>query len=231
VAEAVEFLSELVRAEPWNWQAREKLGALGKDVAQLSVVAKSTDAAYATRVEAARAIRNLKGPALTGTEPELIAISAGVTDYAHPYWVAARVDAGTEKSLKEAVAIEPRTPKLALFRAALGARHDAFAIAVARQMAPYLSEEYAEGFLSEMALADRVEVARGMAAAYQRVGNLREAAAMYEVAQKLSPDDATRRALAAVRTRIELDAKNAARRPVVSKELEQDRLVHARLTR
>ncbi len=202
-----------MKAEPWNWQARERLASIRGNVADLAVVAKANDAAYATRVEAARAIRRLKGPALEGTEPELIALSTGVTDYAHPYWVAARVDAGTEKALLEAVAIDPNVPKLPVFRAVLAAKHDALAIEIGREM------------------TGDVEVVRGMAGAYERLGELQEALSFYERAQEISPDEPTRRVLAALRARIALNAKNEARRPVVTNNLEQDRLVRARLTR
>ncbi len=212
-AEAAEFLADLAKAEPWNWEARERLASIRGDASQLAVVAKSSDAAYATRVEAARAIRKLKAPPLEGTEPELIALSAGVTDYAHPYWVAARIDAGTEKALLEASAIDPSISKLPAFRAALAAKHDALALAIGREI------EW------------NVEVARGMAGAYQRLGDLEGAAQLYERVIEIEPDDATRRTLAALRARIALNAKNAARRPVVSDNLEQDRLVRARLTR
>jgi hypothetical protein len=179
----------------------------------------------------------MKGAPLAATEPELIALSAGVTDFEHPYWLAGRIDAGTEKALAEAVAIEPETPKLPLFRAALAARHDAFAVAVAQQMMPFFFEDggftpwVADQFLSGMPVADRVEIARGMAGAHQRLGDVRAAALLDEIAQKLSPDAAAGRALAALKARMELDAKNAGRRPVVTNNLEQDRLVRARLSR
>ncbi len=212
-AEAAEFLADLVKAEPWNWEAREKLATIRGNAAELAAVAKSTDAAYATRVEAARAIRKMKGPALDGTEAELIAISSGSADYAHPYWVAARVDAGTEKALLEASAIDPSISKLPVFRAALAAKHDQLALAIGRE------------------IDWNIEVAKGMAGAYQRTGDLEGAAQMYQRVIDVEPDDAARRALAALKARLELDRKNQSRRPVVSDNLEQDRLVRPRVTR
>jgi len=235
-AEAAEFLSTLVKAEPWNWDARGRLASVRGSIPDLTAVAKSSDAPYDTRVAAARAIRRLKGAPLAGTEPELVALSSQLGDVDKPYWVAARIDAGGEKALAAAIAIDPKTPKLPLFRAAVAARHDAFAIAIARQMAPYISEETeftpwaADGFLNAMSEADRVEIARGLGGANQRIGDLRESALFYQIAQKIQPNGATAGALVAVRVQIDVNAKNDARRPVVTDHLDQDRLVHARVT-
>jgi tetratricopeptide (TPR) repeat protein len=229
--EAAEFLETLVKAEPWNWDARGRLAALRSSVAELAVVAKSPDAPYATRVAAARAIKRLKGPALDGTDAELIALSTQVTDFEKPYWVAARIEAGAEKSLAEAVAIDPTIPKLPLLRAALAAKHDAYAVGIAREMSPYFFENAAQGFLNGEPAADRAAVAFDLGAAEERLGDLRAAMSLYDASQKTLPKDATRKALAAARRRIELNATNEARRPVVTDNLEQDRLVHARVTR
>src|SRR5262249_36578186 len=62
--EAAEFLESLIKAEPWNWDARARLAAARGNLAELTAVAKSTDAPYASRVSAAQAIKRLKGPAL-----------------------------------------------------------------------------------------------------------------------------------------------------------------------
>ena len=138
--------------------------------------------------------------------PELIALSTGVTDYEHPYWVAARIDVGTEKTLLQAAAIDPSIPKMAVFRAALAARHDALAAEIGKEL-PW-----------------DVELGRGLAAVYRRLGDLEVAASYYE-----RVDDA--RSMSEVRALIALRAKNDARRPVVSDALEQDRLVRQRVTR
>ncbi|MBZ5605801.1 MAG: hypothetical protein LAO79_26170 [Acidobacteriia bacterium] len=229
--EAAEFLDSLVKAEPWNWDARGRRASARGVVADLAAVAKSTDAPYATRIAAAKAIKKLKGPALDGTDAELIALSGSVADFEHPYWVAARVEAATEKSLAEAVAIDPAISKLPLLKASLAARHDAFAIATMREISPFFFENAALGLLPGEPAADRAAVARGLAAAEERLGDLRPALQLYEGAQTIEPNAAAGRALAALRTRIKLSEQNEARRPVVTDNLDQDRLVHARLTR
>lgn len=230
-AEAAEFLETLAKAEPWNWDARGRLAAARGSAAELAVVAKSTDAPYATRVAAARAIKKLKGPALEGTDEELIALSTQVTDFEKPYWVAARIEAGTEKSLKEAVAIDPAISKFALLKAALAAKHDAYAVGIAKEISPYFLENPAQGFMNGEPAADRAAAAFELGAAEERLGDLRAAMSLYEASEKIVSKDATRRALAAVRRKIELNEKNEARRPVVTDNLEQDRLVKARVTR
>jgi hypothetical protein len=83
--EAVEFLAALVKAEPWNADARERLAAAQKSGDALAAIAKSGDAPYRVRVAAASAIRRMQGPALTGTEAELVLLSS-----ANPPWKRAR---------------------------------------------------------------------------------------------------------------------------------------------
>jgi tetratricopeptide (TPR) repeat protein len=245
-AEAAVFLAELVKAEPWNADARERLAAAQGSTATLVVVAKSGDAPYATRVAAALGLRKLKGEVATGTDAELVLLSgqAALTDteVSKPYFAASRVEAAVgplesrEKLLLGAIAIDPKLPKLPLFRAALEARHDDLAVAVGRQILPqYFSEEaefnewVANGFLSGLAPAERLDVARGLGEAQQRLGNLRAAALYYQIAERIQPSQAVRTALERVKAQIEINAKNELRRPVVSENLEQDRLVRPRV--
>jgi hypothetical protein len=108
---------------------------------------------------------------------------------------------------------------------------------VGRQLlSPYFRDQTeftpytAEGFLALLPAADRVAIARGSAEANQRLGNPRGAVLFYQIAQKLSPAETTAQALAAQKVQLDLAARNSARRPVFSDHLDQDRLVHARLT-
>jgi len=242
--EAVEFLTELVKAEPWNMDARERLAAAQESADALAAIAKSGEAPYASRVAAARAIRQMKAVALSGTEPELMLLSRGTISEAEasqPYFFAARMEASgsRERLLRDAVAVDPNNvaAKVALFRAALAARQDSFAIGVAGALVPrYVFEsEYstwlADGFLSNLATADRVAMARGLGEAEQRRGDGRAAALFDQIAQRMEPSAATARALETVRRRMELAAANEKRRPMVTDHLDQDRLVRARLTR
>ena len=158
--EAAAFLTDLVRAEPWNQEARERLAADRADASSantLASVAKSSQATYATRVAASLALRKMKAAPLTATDAELILLSSQTAlteaEVSKPYFAAARLEAaallngvanaGTRvKLLAGAIAIDPRAEggKIALFRAALEARHDALAIAVAANLPPYSDE-------------------------------------------------------------------------------------------
>jgi cellulose synthase operon protein C len=268
VADAVPFLADLVKAEPWNWDARERLAVAQGAPDALTVVAKSGEALYANRAAAALALRGLKAAALAGTDSELMLLSsqAVLTDavVAKPYYAVSRWEAASSmtatpasaaacvKLIAGAIAIDPRAEgqKLALFRAALEARQDALAVAVAGQILPaYLFEGQAEAqgdvhsndaelspwiadqFASNLPMADRVAMARGLGDAEQRLGESRAALFAYQVANRLEPADRIRRAIETIRTQKEIDAKNNARRPMVTDNLDQDRLVHARVTR
>ncbi len=250
-AEAVEFLSALVKAEPWNWDARERLAMANGSAAELTAVAKAAEAPYAARAAAALGLRKLKGPALTGTDAELVLLSSAnalrESDVSKPYFLAARMEAAgaerdasvRERLLAGAVAID-RTllpAKLNLLGAALEARHDAYAVGIAQQaVSRFIGEgmEFtpwvAEGFLGNLPDAQRAVLARGLAEAQQRLGNLRAALVYDQVAQSIEPVERVQRMLETVRGRVEINAKNEGRRPVVSDHLDQDRLVKARVT-
>ena len=72
--------------------------------------------------------------------------------------------------------------------------------------------------------------ARGLGEAHQRLGNWRAAALYFQIAQHIRPQDLVRRSLDGVRARIEIEAKNDARRPIVSDNLDQDRLVRPKVS-
>jgi hypothetical protein len=246
--EAAQFLVDLMKAEPWNFGAKERLGAIQKSTDVLASVAKSSGALYATRASAAIAIRKMQTTPLAGTDAELIFLASQNTFTADAvnkrYWLAARLEfaattrdaAGKLGALQNAVAIDPKTPKMDLFQAALEARRDALAIAVAAQILPPLNatqEEFepwiAAQFASNLPLDQRVTIARELGGAYQRAGDFKTAVMYHRVAQHLQPSDAERRLIESLRSQIDLDAKNNARRPVVANQLEQDRLVHPKV--
>ena len=250
-AEAAEFLAALVKAEPWNADARGRLAAAQGSMAELTAVAKSANAPYTIRVAAAVALRKLKGPALAGTDLELVLLSGQTAvseaDVSKPYFAAARMEAATvardaalrERLLAGAIAIDPKPtpPKLALFRAASEARHDALVVAVGRQLLPqYFSEQteftswVADSFLPGLGQGDRAMVASALGEAHQRLGDLRAVLLYLQIAQRIGPaGDAVRRSIETVRAQVEANAKNEARRPVVGDNLDQDRLVRLRL--
>ena len=128
--------------------------------------------------------------------------------------------------------------RLRLFNAALAARHDSMADAIGHQLLPqYFREEsgyqpyLVTEFLPQFASADRIAVARGLAQVNQRAGRWPSAELYYRIAQKLDPVTAAPAlapALVQVRAQADQERRNEQRRPIVSANLEQDRLVRPR---
>ena len=245
--EAQEFLAAWVKAEPWNDNAKERLALAQGSVPLLTEVAKSPQASYAVRVEAARSIRSLKGDPLTGPDAELAgfsmqqlpadaqALSPYASNLRAAIAAAQRDPAAQERMLLAVAAANIETPRLPIFEVALAARHDALANAVGLQLVPeYLRNqtEYdssaTENFLKEMPDADRATVARGLGDANQRLGNTRIALRFYLIAQQIQPSDPVRRSADTLRAQLDLDARNAARRPLVTGDIDQDHLVRPR---
>jgi len=142
--------------------------------------------------------------------------------------------AAREKTLLAIIAADPRgtTPRVMLIHASVEAHHDALAVASARQLMPqYLREEneytdwVGDSFLPSLDRAERASIARDLGGAQQRLGDPRAALLYFRIAQHLAPSDASRRAVAALRAQVELDARNETRRPVIGDEIDQDRLV------
>jgi predicted hotdog family 3-hydroxylacyl-ACP dehydratase len=213
-------------------------------------VAKSAQASYAVRLEAARSIRILKGDPLTGTDAELIGLSAQqfpadaqtVNVYASNLRAAIagaqRDAAAQEKIFLTVTAVDIVTPKLPIFKAALAARHDALADAAGRQLFPeYLRNrnQYESGteenFLKGTPDADRATVARGLGDANLRLGNTRVALHFYLIAQQIQASDTIRRSADTLRAQLDLEVRNAARRPLVTNNIDQDHLVRPRETK
>jgi lipopolysaccharide biosynthesis regulator YciM len=143
-----------------------------------------------------------------------------------------------EKALLAIIAADPRptAPRVLLFHAAMDNRHDALALAVARQLLPQFfreDSEYTEwvarSFLPAFGNAERASIARGMADAEQRLGDPRAAFLYASIAQFIAPSDAGRRTLNVLRAQIEAEAKNETRRPMINDGVEQDRLVRPKV--
>jgi tetratricopeptide (TPR) repeat protein len=143
--EALPFLTDRVRAVPWDFTAKAQLGKLlvstGKDrdqgIRMLRATAESNDAPYETRVAAARFLGESKAvPALTTASVELNLLSdpsqIPATSAEKPYFYYARLAAAVQSSdaavkirlLEGAVSIDPNAddPKIALFDLAYGAK-------------------------------------------------------------------------------------------------------------
>jgi tetratricopeptide (TPR) repeat protein len=191
-AEAAEFLATLIKAEPWNQDAKRRLA------------------------EAQSAAPKTPNP-----------------------WDTLPTDAAArEKALLAIIAADPRvsTPKRLLIHAAIETRHYALAVAVARQVLPQFfreDSEYTEwvarSFLPNLDSVERASLARGLADAQQRLGDLRAAFLYEQIAQFIAPSDAARRSVNALRSRIHVEMQNDGRRPMVNDALDQDRLVRPKV--
>ncbi len=245
-AEARPFLEQRVRAVPWDMAARVKLGDAS--------VAKSPEAPYELRARAA-----LLAPAKELGSAELDLLAAGKIDPASaekPYFYFARVRAAESapaadrvRLLSAALAIDPASSgaRLGLFRAALDASKDEFALAV---MAPliggsvrYRIENAREALNPEEVFwlvreflqgggyteAERAGVARGLAEASARTRRPAAAIFFYQVAQELQPTTELQRAIDGLRAREAIARRDAARRPSVKDGLEQEHVVLPRL--
>jgi len=187
-AEAAEFLTTLIKAEPWNQDAKRRLAEA------------------------------------QGTAPKIT----------NPWDTLPSDAAAREKALLAIIAADPRpvTSKLLLIHAALDARHPSLAIAVTKQLLPQffrddteVTEWVAKGFLPNLDTAERASIARGLAEAEQRLGDLRAAFLYTSIAQYIAPSDATRRSVDVLRAQLDNEVKNEARRPLVNDGVDQDRLV------
>jgi cellulose synthase operon protein C len=149
--EALPFLTDRVRAVPWDFAAKVQLGKLlvsaGKDrdqgIRMLEAVAESNDPPYETRAAAARFLGESKALPLANASAELNLLSGPspipAAGAEQPYFYYARVAAAAQASdpaikirlLEGAVSIAPNADdqKLALFEEAYRAKHYQAAIA------------------------------------------------------------------------------------------------------
>jgi len=140
-AEALPFLTDRVRAVPWDFEAKVQLGKL-KDPAMLRTVAESNDARYETRVEAARFLGESKASPLATNCAELNLLSGPSpippSSAEKPYFYHARLAAALSadsaakmRLLQSAAAIAPENdwPKLELFNEAYRAKRYQTAVA------------------------------------------------------------------------------------------------------
>lgn len=218
-AEAVAFLTDRVRAVPWDFEARVQLGKL-KDVALLRTVGESNDAKYESRVEAARFLGESKAAPLATNCVELNLVSGPSpippASAEKPYVYHARMAAAAQSKdsatkmrlLQGAAATEPEKdqPKLALFddayrgkryQTAIGAifpllTRGEIIVPTEQQQEPADSSYYSTQFLSAAAHLDqarRAAIARELADSYSKVGNPNAAIFYYRIARQLEPAD------------------------------------------
>jgi hypothetical protein len=190
--EASEFLATLIKAEPWNQDAKHRLAET------------------------------------MGTAPKTT----------NPWDTLPSAAPAKEKALLAIIGADPRStaPRLLLFHAAMENRHYSLAVAVARQLMPQFfreDNEYTEwvarSFLPNLDRAERTSIALGLADAQQRLGDPRAAFLYANIAQFITPSDAARRSVDALRAQLDAEAKNEARRPMINDGIDQDRLVRPKV--
>jgi thioredoxin-like negative regulator of GroEL len=220
-AEARQFLEARVKAVPWDFGARVKLGDAS--------VGKALEAPYDLRAQVA----DLAG----STRARLQAAEkAG--------------DAETRiRLLRGILADEPDqvAARLAMFRAAMAAGRHQLALSAMETLAEtrgfgYMLREGngeleldpsgdASGFLSESGLStrERAAAAQQMAVAYAKTGRPKSAMVCYRLALAIEPTAEARAGLDRLMAEEKLRARNDLRRPVIRTGLEQERLVRVRL--
>jgi thioredoxin-like negative regulator of GroEL len=220
-AEARQFLEARVKAVPWDFGARVKLGDAS--------VGKAPEAPYDLRAQVADLAGSMRArlqAAEKAGDPET------------------RI-----RLLREILADDPdqNAARLALFRAAVAAQRHQLALSAMEPLAEsgglrYLfgegnSEEesdlsgYASGFLSESRLStpERAAAAQQMALAYAKTGRPKDAMVSYRLALAIEPTAEARAGLDRLKAEEKLRARNDLRRPVIRIGLEQEHLVRVRL--
>jgi predicted Zn-dependent protease len=242
--EAREFLTARVKAVPWDLESRFRLGDPS--------VARMPEAAYATRVDAARLA---PASGLGSAELDLLAgdpvpaADAGKPNFYYARLKAAETAANEQERihlLAGALAVNPQSKpaRLALFRAALASGNAQVAVSSLTPLLENLEyalrqdehesdsqiDYYSREFLSgESDKAQRAAVARGLGQAETQLGDLNAASLFYRIALKIEPSAEADAALARVKAEQARRDEDARRRPTIRNELGQDWLVRPRL--
>ncbi|HUB83073.1 MAG TPA: hypothetical protein VMB03_29940 [Bryobacteraceae bacterium] len=208
-SEAAEYIQARVRAVPWDYEARVRLGR------DLNAIVADADAPYSIRAEAAT-----RGGA--GGTGELALLARGhiaAAEAGRPFYYEARLEAAKNSAdpaaqvrlLMEAVAVHPErnAPLLPLFQAANRAGPFELAFAVAQRV-------------SGARMQIPPEAARELSAALEKGGDYWQAIGVARQAQ-------LQQQIAAIEHRQQVREQNEARRPHVSASVVQDHVVRPRI--
>jgi len=238
-AEAAEFLAARVKAAPWDTESRELLAEAQKNEAELTAIASSDQASYAVRTRAAMAL-NKPGTNLGSGELDLLA--SGQTEgtaVEARYYFQARLaaadkakDAATKyRLLSDAFGIRAAGAEYvaAYFRAAMALNKPRNALAI---LSPHTIPD-GEEFLRDWAApaAEQAKLASEYAGALKRTNDLMMAETYYRTADKLSPSAAWRKEAGDAKAEMARQQANELRRPVITENVEQDRIVQPMLAR
>jgi hypothetical protein len=224
-AEAIPFLRDRVKAVPWDSGARLQLARLltGDEHRNAALqLVRDSDSTYRDRSAAARLVADPASDA--STELGLLQHPTITTaEASKPFYVEARVAAGLDR---DALAIRPSDEHIRVetLRAALASQQDSLAIALASHM------RQEPDFLATSGLDNqaRAEIARDLAKAYQREGDVGGAINYTRIAIRLGLDlSAEEEQLKAEQSR---EAENAQRAPQIHDNIDQNHVVKPRLT-
>ncbi len=248
--QAANYALEWKTAEPWNPDAQLAYGRLTADAKVLDAVRTATTVPYATRVSAARVLRELQMPAPGSQELDLLTQKSFTAQQASQhFFVNARLDAAHDsnesaakiKLLSEAIAIDPtlQDSRLFLAEAAFTLKRDALGLAAWESYQANLGTPpwRHSGYLRQTAAAPAaspqiLRVEELVAAALVRRNQFDRAIDLYQSLIRWSPKNAatfeTLRAHAEVENKLLI--ANAQRQPIVSKEVAQPIIVKPRLS-
>jgi Tfp pilus assembly protein PilF len=251
--EALEFRNTRAQAVPWDKASLVLLQAGKGDAPALRTLAASPDTPYANRIEAAAALAKVSTdkPALGSGELDLMASGTPIDAAAseRPYYWNARMKAATQATnndvkirlLRGALEIDPQSnvPRLPLFQAAMALNRNMTAIGALIPLiggqqrleqeyssnSRYLADEFLYSTL--LPVKDRARIARELAGIFRKIDSPQPALTLLRISQHLDPAAPSGlAALEAEQTRI---AANELRRPLITKNLEQERNVRPRL--
>jgi tetratricopeptide (TPR) repeat protein len=248
--EALEFRRARVTAVPWDADAgidlaRAQLSAgVDTDAAKRGLATLAHDAAapYGTRVRAANALRAFGGVPVDRAATEIDVLSGtsvlSSVAAARPMFVEARLAAAgpgapsdaRRRLLLGALAISPSHAgiRVPLFKAELAVGRSSDAVEAIR---PIIDRDPA---LNESGLtpAERLEIARGLAIAFRKLGQSEDAARYLRIAIQDAPPSAVpalRTRLASIDAELERARENARRLPRIGDSLNQPGLVRPRI--
>jgi hypothetical protein len=219
-SEAAEYIEARVRAVPWDFEARLRMGR------DLNAIAVDANAPYVVRADAAK-----RGG--TGSDGELGLLARGhitAAEANHPFYYDARLEAARNMAdqaarvslLLDAIAVHPdqRAPLLPLFETANRSGEFELAFEAARRTWAVVTVP--------------IDIARQMSAVFERAEDymsaaavLREASARFDTPQPVR--EQLKQEIAAVEHRQQLRQQNEARRPRVIAPVEQDHVVRPRI--
>ena len=238
-AEAIEFLSAHEKAMPWDFDSRQMLAEAQNNEAELAIIASSQLAAYPTRVRAASAL-NKPGLKLGSGELDLLVANRAEGSAAEaPLYFRARLAASTKTAdaavrfrlLSDAFAINnPGVEyRASYFRAALAVNRPRTALAILRNEVEQEGDDFLRGW--DAPPAKHAKLASEFAATLKRTNDLMQSEIYYRVADRLSPTPAWRKEADDARAEIARLQANDLRRPVITENIEQDRIVQPMLAR